>query len=194
MLARIETDRHCSRGAKRILSPMFPWKRIVVAVMVIAGAVFFWRSYLVLTAVFFLTVGTALLARLWRRRQAVRNFRRARQSQGRDLLLVCSNSPIWQGYVEANWLPRWGHRAVVLNWSERQSWQRACRTEVSLFHAFSGDREFNPLGIVVPQRGHTAQVVRFWRAFREYKHGKDRLLRVAEAELQACLDALGECG
>ena len=56
----------------------------------------------------------------------------------------------------------------------------------------AGDREFNPLGIVVPQKGRAARVVRFWRAFRDYKHGKDGPLRVAEAELQACLDATAQ--
>jgi hypothetical protein len=96
--------------------------------------------------------------------------------------------------VEENWLPRWGNRAVVLNWSERRNWQRERRPEVALFRAFAGDREFNPVGIVVPQKGRAARVVRFWRAFREYKHGKDRLLLAAEAELEACLGATAQHG
>jgi hypothetical protein len=74
--------------------------------------------------------------------------------------------------------------------SERQIWQRERRPEVALFRAFAGDREFNPLGIVIPKKGRAARVVRFWRAFREYKHGKDRLLRAAEAELEACLNSI----
>ena len=34
----------------------------------------------------------------------------------------------------------------------------------------------------VPERG-PVQVIRFWQAFRDYKHGKERALRAAEAEL-----------
>ena len=50
----------------------------------------------------------------------------------------------------------------------------------------AGDREFNPLAIVFPERG-LVQVIRFWQAFRDYKHGKERALRAAEAELAAAV-------
>jgi hypothetical protein len=66
-------------------------------------------------------------------------------------------------------------------------WKRDRRPDVALFRVFAGDREFNPLAIVVPSEGRRARVVRFWRAFRDYKHGKDRLLRAAEAELEGYL-------
>lgn len=55
-----------------------------------------------------------------------------------------------------------------------------------MFRAFAGTREFNPLGIVVPERG-AASVVRFWRAFRDFKHGKEQLLRLKEEELERAL-------
>ncbi len=51
---------------------------------------------------------------------------------------------------------------------------------------WGGDREFNPLAIVIPERG-PVQVIRFWQAFRDHKHGRDRALRVAEAELAAAV-------
>jgi hypothetical protein len=51
--------------------------------------------------------------------------------------------------------------------------------------------EFNPLGIVVPPTGRQVHVVRFWRAFREHKHGKEGLLRTAEADIDKCLGAAG---
>jgi hypothetical protein len=75
---------------------------------------------------------------------------------------------------------------VVLNWSERQTWRGSRAPEIALFRAFAGDREFNPLGIVVPATGKV-RVIRFWRGFRDFKHGKDRLLRLAEAELETAL-------
>jgi len=40
--------------------------------------------------------------------------------------------------------------------------------------------------IVIPKRG-SVQVIRFWQAFRDYKHGRDRVLRSAEAELEAAV-------
>jgi hypothetical protein len=169
-------------------------KRIGIAVVLAASAVLLWRGLLILTALVAITVVALYLGYLWRCWRAVSRFRAAWQSQGKDLLLVYSNSPNWKRYVEEKWLPRWGARAVVLNWSERQTWRRQRRPEVALFRAFAGDREFNPLVIVVPQKGRAARVLRFWRAFRDYKHGKDGPLRFAEAELEACLDATGPRG
>jgi hypothetical protein len=91
--------------------------------------------------------------RQWR---AVRRFRAVWKPRGKDVLLVYSNSPHWLGYVEDTWLPRWGHRAVVLNWSDRPLWKRDRWPEVALFRMFAGDREFNPLAIVVPSEGRRA--------------------------------------
>ena len=122
----------------------------------------------------------------WRYTTGIRRFRRAYGPQGKDLLLVYSESPHWQRYVEQRWLPRWGSRAVVLNWSDRAEWSAADTPEAALFRSVAGDREFNPLAVVVPRRGRI-RVVRFWRAFRDYKHGKDRALRDAERELEEAL-------
>jgi hypothetical protein len=163
-------------------------KRIGILLALALCAALLWRGLLIFTALVAIIAAATYLGYVWRRWRAVRRFRTAWQSQGKDLLLVYSNSPNWKRYVEEKWLPKWGNRAVVLNWSERQNWRRERRPEVALFHAFAGDREFNPLGIVVPPKGRSARVVRFWRAFRDYKHGKNRPLRVAEAELEACLD------
>ena len=45
----------------------------------------------------------------------------------------------------------------------------------------------DPIAIVVPRKGPVT-VVRFWRACRDYKHGKDRALPVAEQQLAAAID------
>ena len=116
---------------------------------------------------------------------ATQRFRRAYRSLGKDLLLVYSNSPHWQSYVETNWFPRWNERAVILNWSERSTWKEN-QPEVALFHALAGHREYNPLAVVVPPLGRPL-VVRFWKAFRDYKHGKDQKLKQREAELESLL-------
>ncbi len=160
-------------------------KRIGATLVVGTGVVLLWRGLLILVAgIAAVAIGAYVVAR-WRKWRAVRRFRAAWSIHGRDLLLVYSESPNWQRYVEESWLPRWGHRAVVLNWSERNTWGRSA--EVALFRRFAGEREFNPLGIVVPATGSRVHVVRFWRAFRDHKHGKDRLLREAEAELERLL-------
>jgi hypothetical protein len=122
----------------------------------------------------------------WR---SLRRFREEWGTRGKDVLLVYSNSPHWKPYIDQRWLARWGARAVVLNWSERKSWERSRRPEAALFRAFAGQREFNPLVIIVPPSGRHAHVVRVWRAFRDLKHGNARKLRDAEADLERCLDS-----
>jgi hypothetical protein len=143
-------------------------------------AVVLWQFVLAFVAVGVL----AYLAYVWRQWRAVQHFRRKWRPEGKDLLIVYSNSPHWQRYVEDNWLPKWGDRAVVLNWSNRRAWMRENGPEIALFRAFAGSREFNPLGIVVPAAGRHVRVVRFWRAFRDFKHGKVATLTAAEVELE----------
>jgi hypothetical protein len=163
---------------------MVVWlKRVGVTLAVIIVAAFVWRGVLAFAAAIAMAAGGTYLWDRWRKWRAVRRFRACWRSQGKDLLLVYSNSPHWQRHIEETWLPKWEHRAVVLNWSERSQWGSPARAEVALFRAFAGAREFNPLGIVVPATGRQAHVIRFWRAFREHKHGKDRLLQAAEADL-----------
>src|SRR5262245_20607855 len=38
-------------------------------------------------------------------------------------VLVYSSSPVWQPYVEREWLPVFGGAVVTLNWSERATWR-----------------------------------------------------------------------
>ena len=79
----------------------------------------------------------------------------------------------------------------MLNWSDRSTWGRSASAEVALFRAFAGSEEFNPLGIVVLPTGRHVHIVRFWRAFREYKHGKEGLLLAAEADIDRFLGGAG---
>ena len=113
-------------------------------------------------------------------------FRLAHVTRGRDLLIVYSNSPHWQAYVEREWLPRWGDRAVVLNWSERERWS-FWAPSVLLFRAFTGYRAFNPIAMVVPRWWGGPTVIPFWQAFRDLKHGKSHALRQAESQLENAL-------
>ena len=98
---------------------------------------------------------------------------------GRRVLFVYSNSPTWKRHIEAEVLPRLPSTAAVLNWSERSQWPR-WSLSVWLFRFYAGSREYNPLAIVIrPWRG--PKLFRFWRAFRDSKHGKVEPLRALEA-------------
>jgi hypothetical protein len=135
-------------------------------------------------AVPFLAAGAWLDGR--KRRRLQREFHARWGRSGKRLLLVYSNSPHWQAYIEEHWLPQLREVAVVLNWSDRTRWREQHPLEAEIFRMWGGDREFNPLAIVIPERG-PVQVIRFWQAFRDHKHGRDRALRVAEAELAAAV-------
>ena len=100
---------------------------------------------------------------------------------GRRVLFVYSNSPVWKTHIETEILPRLPSTAAVLNWSERSQWS-SWSLSVLLFRFYGGYRQYNPLAIVVrPWRG--PKLFRFWRAFRDFKHGKDGSLRSVEAAL-----------
>jgi hypothetical protein len=122
----------------------------------------------------------------WKRGRLQRQFQERWGKVGKRLVLVYSNSPHWQAYIEQHWLPVLGPIAVVLNWSERAHWPERHPFEAEIFKRWAGDREFNPLAIVMPPTG-AVRTIRFWRAFRDYKHGKDRALRAAERELEVAL-------
>jgi hypothetical protein len=116
-------------------------------------------------------------------------------------ILVYSNSPNWQQYIEQHWLPRIGSQFVLLNWSNRSQWAVESPFEARVFRRFAGDREFNPLAIIFLPLGvpapstRNAAVIRFFQAFKDFRHGKDGLLHAREAELFShCDDASGADG
>src|SRR5687767_14406343 len=64
--------------------------------------------------------------------------------RGRNVLVVYSNSPIWQTWFEQRALPALGSRAVVLNWSDRRQWGSSSLA-VLLFRVLGGTENFNPM-------------------------------------------------
>ncbi len=121
----------------------------------------------------------SLVLRVW--------FWRAHAIRDRPLMFVYSESPNWQTYIEANILPRISSRAVVLNWSQRRLWSAQSPWEERYFYHFAGDHPFNPLALVFRPNGRI-RVIRFHKAFIDYKHGKAAALRAAEAELFSLMD------
>lgn len=106
---------------------------------------------------------------------------------GRCILFVYSDSPNWKTYIEQTILPDIQPYVVILNWSNRKEWPKTNPFEAQVFHRWAGEKEFNPIAIIPDG---TVKVVRFWRAFREFKHGKDTLLKEAERML---LDEVMSC-
>ena len=158
--------------------------RLGILAAIIALAVFAGRLMMTLLgAVVGVALASAMIAAV-RGSRAVRAFRRTWGAQGKDLLIVYSNNPHWQRYIEEEWLPRWRERAVILNWTERAQWRD--EPEVALFRTVVGRKEHNPVAIVVPRTG-AIKVLRFWRAFREMAQGKEQTFRTIEAQLDALL-------
>lgn len=106
-------------------------------------------------------------------------------TRGRDVLLVYSNSPIWQSYVEERLLPRLAHRAVVLNWSDRRLWRLTFQAVVLRF--FGGSRDYNPM-VVVFRPFRLARTFRYYKPFRDYKHGKPEAVDKLTDQLFALLE------
>jgi len=101
--------------------------------------------------------------------------------RGQTILFVWSESPVWKPYLEEKLLPQINNRAVILNWSERKRWRRLS-LPVLVFRHFSGSKEYNPLAVVfTPFR--RARVLRFYRPFRDFKHGHDEAVRKLTSEL-----------
>ena len=102
-----------------------PWwtKAVAIAAAVVLCIVVL---PILLLALPFLAVGAWLDRR--KRRRLQREFHNRWGGQGKRLLLVYSNSPNWQAYVEGNWLPQLESIAVVLNWSERSTWASGTRS------------------------------------------------------------------
>lgn len=165
-------------------SSRWPWPVVLylgVLVAVIILVPFRWLIGGVATLLF----GIYVYSR-WRAWWLRARFRARWATEGKDLIIVTSDSPHWKEYIATRWLPLLGHRAVVLNSSERSRWREQHPLEGAIATRWGGAREFNPMVLFIPPRG-PIQEFRFWEAFRDYKHGKPRLLRAEESALGSAL-------
>ena len=117
-------------------------------------------------------------------------FRRKWGAEGKRILFVYSESPNWQEYIEQNILPRLSPLVISLNYSRRAEWKNKKPLEAKIWEQWGTGPGFNPVAIVLPDRGRV-KVVRFYQAFRDFKHGKDRLLRQKEDELYSLASQIG---
>jgi hypothetical protein len=103
-------------------------------------------------------------------------------TRGRRVLLLYSNSPAWQDYIDENIIPRLPENTIILNWSERKQWKRSHPFSSRVCSYFGGEREFNPM-VLVFRPLHKTEVFRFWQPFRDYKHGNPATLKETERQL-----------
>jgi hypothetical protein len=111
-----------------------------------------------------------------------RAFRNKWRGEGRFVLFVHSDSPVWASYLATQLFPRIQDHCVFLNWSQRKQWETNKPLEARMLEHFGGEIEFNPMAIIVPPRGRVREV-RFYLAFHDFKHGKEAKLRECEAAL-----------
>ena len=113
-------------------------------------------------------------------------FRNRYASEEKHILFVYSESPNWMEYIDENIVPRIKTKAVFLNWSKRSEWRKRKPLEAKVLLHWGGDAEFNPMAIIF-EPGWRVKTVRFHQAFRDYKHGKTKLLKEKEEELYSNL-------
>lgn len=106
--------------------------------------------------------------------------------RGKFILFVWSDSPIWREYIQQNILPQIEHCSIILNWSQRKQW-RWWSLPVSVFLFFGGSQEFNPMAVVF-RPFHCTRVFRFWYPFKDFKHGKKKVLIEMTQELMKEID------
>jgi predicted Holliday junction resolvase-like endonuclease len=106
----------------------------------------------------------------------------------KKIILVTSDSPIWQDYVNDNLLPLFGESVSVLNWSQRKLWDNS-KWEVKAFRHWGGQSEFNPL-VIINKNLFQVKVIRLYEAFVDYKHGKAGKLVKKEMEIRKAINAM----
>ena len=90
-------------------------------------------------------------------------------------MFIYSDSPHWKDYIEENILPKLGSRCKTFKWSKRRYINIGDKLDNLIFYHWGGYTDFNPMAIIYISF-FNIKTVRFYKAFREYKHGKDRLL------------------
>ena len=151
------------------------WADILILILLTPVLLLVTTIWLIFLVVFY---PFTLLYERWLKYQ----FWRRHGRFGRFVLFVYSDSPNWKDYIEANILPRIKEHTVTLNWSKRREWEEVSPFEAKIFYHWAGEEEFNPMAIILPPGGEVKEV-RFWQAFRDFKHGKDKALKKAQGEL-----------
>jgi len=173
------------------------WRRFgcVMLVILVVTALVVFLTRLVIGA-FILLVAGILGAVVFQWARGVwlrRRFRATWGRRGKRLFLVYSESPNWHQYITEHWMPRLIPYVVCVNWSRRNEWKRRPPLEVKILRYWGGEYDFNPMAVYFPKRGQV-EVIRFRKAFKEFKRGKEQALRKAEHRLFEIVDVLEKAG
>jgi hypothetical protein len=147
------------------------WQRVIAIPFILIIFLFFSPLFIIFGIVHFIT-GKRLGSK----------FRIKWGPEGKFILFVYSESPNWQEYIEENIIPKLEPNVVTLNWSRRSEWKENEPLEAKVLYHWGGDSEFNPLAVVFPKKGKV-ETIRFFKAFKDYKHGNSKLLKQQEDNL-----------
>jgi len=136
---------------------------------------------LILIAVIYIVAFPFLLPRILRGICLRLKFRNAAIKQDKFIIFVYSDSPNWKYYIEENILPQIQDHTILLNWSNRNQWDKTSWV-VKAFQHWGGKENFNPLAIVFCNL-FKVRVIRFYNAFYDLKRGKVIPLQKAETQL-----------
>ena len=100
---------------------------------------------------------------------------------GTRVFVVYSRSPHWQARFEQQLLPSLPRSAIIVNWSDRNSW-RGCSLATHVFNNFLGRFEHTP-SVIVFRPFRRAKIVRFYKAYQSFKHGNAEPVLALESEL-----------
>lgn len=98
------------------------------------------------------------------------------------MLILNSDSPVWSEFVRNNLENRYADRAFILNSSRRIQWDKKS-LEVKVSNALLRGSKDVP-AVIVFTKWYKPKVFSFYKAFKEYKHGKparvEKLLKEVE--------------
>lgn len=157
----------------------------LIVLMVVVGMLVAWLGWWF----FLLPLLLLLLAPLFRRyrhQRSIAAFRLLHSDAGadKDLLVVYTDSPHWQPYIDQNWVPRWGDRMILFNRS--RPW-RPDQSEARLWRMRTGGGRQNTPAAIVLNGKHAGHVIRLRHDFRDFKHGRPARLHAAEQEIDKVL-------
>jgi len=110
------------------------------------------------------------------------------QEQEQLGLLVYSDSPLWKSRIEEEWLPRFGSRIAVLNWSERRDWDSTDPLVRLFYGALDLNEDFSPAVILLRDQRRPL-LFRFYSAFKHAQFGRDEDLRRMERQMFGMIHA-----
>ena len=109
-------------------------------------------------------------------------FKKKLIHENKHILFAYSDSPHWKEYIENNIEPVIADKTIFINRSQDSEWKKNNLLESKVIKHWGGDKEYNPIAIIFPRKGKI-NVVRFYQAFKDYKHGNTALLNEKELEL-----------